>query len=115
MIYFCQPFDLDDRNLIDSAYITGQPRHIAAALEAAIHGFRVRIQSIPAKAVIINDAGEFVFFCIAPRNYFDTLVIRTIMQEISDSTGYGVALVKTPGPEKMKQPASPEVEFLPLG
>jgi hypothetical protein len=52
---------------------------------------------------------------IKPRNYFDDFVMRTVVQAFCDRDGIRIALVKTAGPAKLKQPATPDVEFLPPG
>jgi len=109
MVYHCQPFDLNDKELIERAYATGAPAHVAQALNAAIKGFRARMRRLPPPPVVDS---ELVIHVIEPRNYFDQYVITTVIQEICDATGRGVALVKSQGPTTMKQPASPEVEFI---
>ena len=109
MVYRCQPFDLNDRALIERAYNTGEPFHVAQAVENAMAGFRKRMQEHPPPPVV---NGELVISIIKPRNFFDEFVISTIIQEICDSTGMGVALVKSDGSPNLKQPASPEVEFI---
>jgi len=109
VVYQCQPFDLNDQALIERAYKTGEPFHVAQAVENAISGFRKRMQERPPPPVV---NGELVISIIKPRNFFDKFVIEIIIQEICDSTGMGVALAKSDGPPNLKQPASPEVEFI---
>jgi len=108
MIYRCQPFDLNDRALIERALKTGRPVHVAKALEAAMEGFRQRLKRLPPPPVI---NGELVIRIIEPSNYFDKLVIDHVIQEVCNATGMGVALHKAPATPGHKQPASPEVEF----
>jgi len=109
VVYQCQPFDLNDRALIERAYNSGEPFHIAQAVENALAGFRSRMQQHPRDQV---EKGELVVSIIAPRNFFDKFVIETVIQEFCDSTGMRVALTKSEGPPNLKQPASPEVEFI---
>ncbi len=110
MGYHCQPFDLNDKELIERAHATGAPPHVAQAVKAAITGFRARMRRLPPPPVVDS---ELVIHVINPRNYFDQYVINTVIQEICDATGMGAALVKSQGPPNIKQPASPEVEFIP--
>lgn len=67
-MYRCQPFDLDDQALIEGARITGRPEHVARAVEAAVRGFRCRMQHHP-PLPIVN--GEFVLRLVKQRNFFD--------------------------------------------
>jgi hypothetical protein len=109
VVYQCQPFDLNDRVLIEQAHKTGEPFHVAQAVENALAGFRRRMQQHPQDRV---EKGELVVSIIAPRNFFDKFVIETVIQEFCDSTGMRVALTKSEGPPNLKQPASPEVAFI---
>ena len=109
MICRCPAFDLNDQALIEGARATGRPAHVAEAIEAAVRGFRMRMQT-RGPAPIVD--GEFVIFVIKPRNYFDDYCMRIVFQEICDDTGLGLARVMSDGPSNMKQPASPDVEFV---
>jgi hypothetical protein len=108
MIYRCQPFDLNDRALIERAFKTGRPDHMAKAIKAAMEGFRQRLKRLPTPPVI---NGELVIRIIEPSNYFDKFVIDHVIQEACNATGMGVALHKAPAIPGCRQPASPEVEF----
>lgn len=112
MSYHCEPFDLDDVALIEGARATGRPEHVAEAIEAAVSGFRARMQR-RGLAPIVN--GELVIFVIKPRNYFDDYCQAIVFQEISNATGLGVVRVMMSGRGCLKQPASPDVEFIVQG
>jgi len=72
-------------------------------------GFRARMQR-HGPAPIVN--GELLIYVIKPRNYFDDYCQAIVFQEISNATGLGVARVMLSGRGVLKQPASPDVEFI---
>ena len=109
MIYRCEPFDLNDQQLIEGARITGEPAHMAQAIEAAVQGFRERLQRLGPQRVV---NGELVIMLVKPMNYFDDYCQALVLQEVSNALGCGVARVMAPGREDLKQLASPDVQFI---
>lgn len=107
--YRCQPFDLDDKVLIQSAYKTGNPLHVYMAIQTAINGLRKHIQSLPPPPII---HGELAIHICKSTNYFDEFVIRAVIQEAANATGMGIALLRHPPPKNQKKPATPYVEFI---
>jgi hypothetical protein len=107
-MYRCPPFNLNDQALIEGARRTGKPAHVAAAIEAAVQGFRYRMQH-RGPAPIVN--GELVITLCKAKNFFDDYCMRIVLQEICNATGFGIARHSWEAPANQKQPASPDVIF----
>lgn len=102
------PFDLNDRALIERARSTGQPEHIARAIQAAMDGFAERLSQMEPPVV----KGEMLVFLVKPANYFDDYCQALVLQDIANDTGLRIARCMAKGAPGQKQPATPDVEFL---
>ena len=109
MICRCPAFDLNDQALIEGAGATGRPAHVAEAIEAAVRGFRMRMQTRGPAAIV---DGEFCDLCDQAAELLRRLLHADRVPGMSDDTGLGLARVMSDGPSNMKQPASPDVEFV---
>ena len=104
-----KPFNVNDRELIEGAAITGQPVHVAAALAAAKDGFRARMgatRAVDGRAVIILSAA-------VKSTFFDEYAVSSALQEIANAQGvYFEINYIGPTLPRASVPASPDVTFV---
>ena len=102
---FTARFNPNDRSLIEGAVLTGQPADVAAALDAAIEGFRRRMKASGLPQI----DGQPALMIYKPATAFDDIVIRAVVQEWSDQIGRAIALHWLPNPTGIY---SPDVKFI---
>lgn len=107
--YRCAPFDVNDRALIQGAFLTGEPADVSGAIAAAVAGFRRRIEALPRGLPVIG--GRPHLLVIAPGNFFDEYVIALVLQGIAEQAGRVVTVIKQGPAGPADRPASPDVEF----
>ena len=104
-----KPFNVNDRDLIEGAAITGQPAHVAAALAAAKDGFRARMGSTRA----VNGRAVIILSAAVKSTYFDEYAVASALQEIADAEGVHFEINYTgPRAPRASVPVSPDVTFV---
>lgn len=107
----CCSFDVHDQELIEGAYITGQPEHVAQAVKIAVAGFQQRLGNLPNGLPIIDGRPHLLVSSLAAGNFFDQYVLRLTLQEIADHTGKIVTVIYSGEKQRTNKPSSPDIEF----
>lgn len=98
-------FDPNDCALIEGAVLTRQPADVAAALDAAIDGFRARLK----KTGIPHIDGRPRLLIYKPATAFDAAVLRAVVQVWADTSGEIIDVHYLPNPNRV---GSPDVKFI---
>ena len=107
--YRCVAFDVNDVDLIRGARSTGEPAHVAGAIEAAVQGFVRRLLALPRGIPVVD--GQPSILVREPGCFFDEYVMLLVLQELANDTGATVRLLKMGAAAPTSRPDSPDVEF----
>ena len=104
-----KPFDVHDQELIETAYRTGQPEHVHAAIMAAVNGFAARLEALPNGLPEVDGRPHLIVNRYG--NFFDEYCMKLVLQEIADETGQVVSITLVGEEVRTDTPASPDVDF----
>lgn len=102
-------FDVHDQALIEGAFTTGEPAHIAKAIRVGTEAFLNRLLAMPNGLPIVDGRPHLVIK--KPANFFDEYVITLVLQQLADEAGQVVSVYRVGEEQKTDHSLIPEIQF----
>jgi hypothetical protein len=113
--YRCKAFDVHDQKMIQTAKKTGQPEHVARAIDVAVSGLKARLLHARDTFRIIDGKPHLLLPSTVQGNYFDQYIVHLTLQELAADMGRDIVVIYDGPKQKTNKPVSPDVKFDPSG